>query len=230
MFCCGHCIHQPVIVGREIAMHIEQIVLTFWIAYLIGSIPVAYLVARSRGVNIFTIGSGNMGAANVARAVGGRWGILTWGLDSVKGAITIYLVRQMNPDHTAMATMVGAIGVIVGHNWSVVVMIITGRLRGGKGAAAAIGTWLVFLPLWLVVAAFFTWVGILILTRFVSLAVLTTTGLVSLGLIALVVFGYYDPIYISYLIVTAMIFFRHRENIQRLIAGNERRFGQSAVP
>ena len=211
-------------------MRIEEIVLTFWVAYIVGSIPVAYLIAQLKGVNIFTIGSGNMGAANVARAVGGKWGALTWVLDSIKGAITIYLVRQINPDHTAMATMVGAIGVIVGHNWSVVVMIITGRLRGGKGAAAAIGTWLVFLPLWVVVAAFLTWVGILILTRFISLAVLATTGLVSLMIVALVVFGEYDPIYISYLIVTAMIFFRHRDNIQRLIAGNERRFGQSAAP
>lgn len=210
-------------------MRIEEAVLTFWIAYFIGSIPVAYVIARLKGVNIFAIGSGNMGAANVARALGSKWGGLTWILDSIKGAVTIYLVRQINPDHTAMATMIGAIGVIVGHNWSVAVMIITGRLRGGKGAAAAIGSWLVFMPLWVIVAAFFTWVGILILTRFISLAVLITTGLVSLVLVALVVFGKYDPIYISYLIVTALIFFRHRENIQRLIAGNERRIGQPAT-
>ena len=210
-------------------MRLEYIVLIFWAAYLIGSIPVAFGIARLHGIDIFTVGSGNMGATNVIRAVGMRWGALTWALDCAKGILAIYVARQIAPDdHLGKATMIGAIGVVVGHNWSIGAMILTGKLRGGKGAAAALGTWLVFLPAWLLAAAFLVWLAIVIATRFVSLAVLTTTMLVSLAIAVMVVVGDYEPVYISYWIVTALIFYRHRDNIRALIEGRERRFGTPA--
>jgi acyl phosphate:glycerol-3-phosphate acyltransferase len=210
-------------------MLIEQIVLTFWIAYLVGAIPIAYLVSRLHGVDIFTIGSGNMGATNVARAVGTGWGLLTWALDMVKGVGAIVIARQLISDHTSAVTMIAAIGVIMGHNWSIIVMMITGHLRGGKGAAAALGTWLIFIPPLLIVIAFGIWLAIIITTRFMSLAVLTMTSVISLMIIGLVMVGYYEPVYVNYLIASGLIFFRHRDNIQRLLRGSERRFGESAT-
>ena len=170
-----------------------------------------------------------MGATNVARAVGTGWGLLTWALDMVKGVGAIVIARQLISDHTSAVTMIAAIGVIMGHNWSIIVMMITGHLRGGKGAAAALGTWLIFIPPLLIVIAFGIWLAIIITTRFMSLAVLTMTSVISLMIIGLVMVGYYEPVYVNYLIASGLIFFRHRDNIQRLLRGSERRFGESAT-
>jgi glycerol-3-phosphate acyltransferase PlsY len=69
--------------------HVFQIALVIIISYLLGSIPTAYIVAKTKGVNIFEVGSGNMGATNVIRAMGFWWGILVWAFDSVKGILAI---------------------------------------------------------------------------------------------------------------------------------------------
>jgi acyl phosphate:glycerol-3-phosphate acyltransferase len=199
------------------------------VAYLIGSLPVAYIVGRLNGIDIFKVGSGNMGANNVSRALGLKWGAITWFLDSIKGIVAILVARQLvTPEHYAIATMIGAIGAIIGHNWSIFVMFITGRLRGGKGAATAIGTWFLFIPLQLIAVVMGIWVLIVITTRYVSLAVLVTTALIALLIVTLVASGQYDPIYISYLVVSLIIFYRHRDNIVALLAGKERRLGQKA--
>ncbi len=210
-------------------MDILTIVLMIVVAYLIGSIPVAYIVGRLHGINIFTVGSGNMGAGNIARAVNKTWGGITWFLDSLKGVIAILVVRQFVPaEYQGLATMIGAIAAIVGHNWSIIVLFIAGKIRGGKGAATAIGTWFLFIPPLVIAVVMSIWVLIVLITRYVSLAVLTTTALIALLVVFFVVSGYYQPIYMSYLIVSALVFYRHRDNIKALIEGKERRLGEKA--
>jgi len=210
-------------------MNIGTLLLMVGLAYLIGSIPVAYLIGRLHGVNVFNEGSGNMGAGNIARLINKKWAVLTWTLDSIKGVIAILVARQVMPaDQYALATMVGAIAAIVGHNWSIFVLFITGQIRGGKGAATAIGTWFLFIPPLFIAIVMAIWVAIVLTTRYVSLAVLTTMGLISLLVIYWVADGNFQPVYLTYLVVTGMIFYRHRENIKALLAGKERRLGDKA--
>jgi len=209
-------------------MNIAQIVLSIVAAYLIGSIPVAYLIGRLHGVNVFEIGSRNMGASNISRAVSRPWGGITWFLDSSKGIIAILVVRQIMPDdQQTLATMIGAVVVIIGHVWSIFVRFIIGEFRGGKGAATTIGTWFLFMPLPIVVLILALWLLILYVTKFISLTVLSTLTLMSLIIIGMVATHRLELVHLSYLIVTVIIFYRHQSNIQALLAGRERRISDA---
>jgi len=202
------------------------VVLVIVIGYIIGSTPTAYLIARSRGVDIFTVGSGNMGANNVARACGWRYGGLVWFIDGIKGVVAILIARWLIPDHQAAASMLAAIAVVSGHNWSFLATLITGHIRGGKGAATAMGTLMLLLPTIFVALALGIGALIVIITRYVSLGVLTALAVATAVFVLLVILGTFEPVYLLYMIVTWMVFFRHRSNIVRLVTGTERRFGE----
>jgi glycerol-3-phosphate acyltransferase PlsY len=133
------------------------------------------------------------------------------------------------PDSKAAATTISAISAIVGHNWSLGATLLTGTLRGGKGAATAFGTLLMIAPLHLVVATAVIGTLIVARTRYVSLAVLTTFTLSILWLIVLVAQGLLAPIVLPYAVVlAALLVVRFRGNIQRLLDGTERRLGERA--
>ena len=198
------------------------------LSYLLGAIPMAYVVARMKRVNIFEVGSGNMGATNVARAAGLRWGILAWVLDMGKGFVAIFVARQVLTDSMATATAIGALMCIIGHNWSIFAALITGKLRGGKGAAIAFGAMFIIAPGIMLVVSL---IGSLIifLTRYVSLAVLVMFAVATLWMIVLVDQQAMPPIYSYYSVLVALlILVRFRENIDRLLRGTERRLGERA--
>jgi len=207
---------------------VGQIVLIIAAGYVIGAFPTGYLVGRHLGVNIFEIGSGNMGATNIIRASGGiGWGIFVWALDSLKGIIAILVAGQIMPEHTVTATVIGAISAIVGHNWSLFIALITGRVRGGKGAATAFSTLFMIVPLYIIAAMLVIGGLIVAATRYVSLAVLLMFGMATLWVIVLTTQQLVPWEYAVYLmVIAAMIMFRFRDNIQRLIAGTERRLGE----
>lgn len=208
-------------------MDIITIALLFALSYLIGSLPIGYAIGRLNGVDIFKTGSGNMGANNIARHLGKFWGIVTWFSDSAKGIVAILIARSLVPtEFHNIATIVGGVGAIVGHTWSIAVMFITGRLRGGKGASTAIGTWLTFIPPVVLAVIMSIWALIILTTRYVSLAVLVATALIGLTIIVLVLQQSFEPVYLLYLIVPVIIFYRHRENILALSEGRERKLGQ----
>jgi glycerol-3-phosphate acyltransferase PlsY len=210
-------------------MPIDSVLTVFAFCYLIGSFPTAYLIGRMKGINIFEVGSGNMGANNTARALGIQWGVLVWFLDGIKGIIALMVARAMVPtEHSSAAMIIGAIAVVLGHNWSIFATIMTGTIRGGKGAATASGTWVLLVPPLIIACVLITWTLIVYITRYVSLAVLTAVAVVSIAMIVLVLLDARDPIYIAYIAVTAMIFYRHRTNIRALIKGTERRLGERA--
>ncbi|MEP7291260.1 MAG: glycerol-3-phosphate acyltransferase [Chloroflexota bacterium] len=207
-----------------------QVVLIVVLSYLLGSIPTGYLVGRLRHVNIFEIGSGNMGATNVIRATGGiGWGILVWFFDSTKGMLAMLIAAKIMPEHTVVAMVLAAIAAISGHNWSLFATIITGTLRGGKGAATAFGTLLLFVPFQLIAAMLILCGCIIALTRYVSLGVLMMFGLAAAWMIFMVSQHAVPFEYLFYtLAFSALILLRFRENIQRILAGTERRFGERA--
>lgn len=197
------------------------------LSYLLGSIPTAYLVAKSKGVDIFKVGSGNMGATNVSRSLGFGWGVFVMLVDVLKGIVAVYLSREIMGDPKA-ATTISAITVIIGHNWSLFATLLTGTLRGGKGAATAFGTLLVIASPPTIVVMIVIGMVIVLTTRYVSLAVLTS---LFLGLLWLVILSVQQPdnwVLIYTLLLAALLLFRFKENIQRLLAGTERRLGERA--
>ena len=206
-----------------------QLVMVIVIGYLFGSIPTAYIVAKAKGINIFEVGSKNMGATNVGRSLGFWWGILVWICDSVKGIVAIAFATLVMPGNWAAATAIAATAAVIGHNWSVFATLLTGTIQGGKGAAIWFGTMFAIAPLQLLVAISVLGVAIIAITRYVSLAVLSMCALATIWLLVLVTQHTMPTEYIFYITVVAvMIIYRFRENIQRLASGTERRLGDPA--
>jgi acyl phosphate:glycerol-3-phosphate acyltransferase len=207
-------------------MHIVMIVTVIVFSYLLGAIPTAFIVARLKHVNIFEVGSGNMGATNVSRALGVGWGILVWVLDMAKGMLAIVLARLVLADFAAAATALAAVTSMVGHNWSIFAAHITGKLRGGKGASIAFGTLILIAP-GVVLGISLVGGAILFLTRYVSLSVLAMFTVATLWMLILVDQQMMPPEYRYYsLLAAVLIAYRFRENIHRLLTGTERRLGE----
>jgi acyl phosphate:glycerol-3-phosphate acyltransferase len=207
-------------------MAIETVVVILLTSYLIGSFPTAYIICRLQGINIFEIGSGNMGTTNTVRALGYGWGLAVYILDVLKGVGAMLLARLFVPGEDGSAAMiVSAIAVVTGHNWSIFASLLTGRIRGGKGAATASGTWLLLAPPVLWPVALMVWATIVAVTRYMSLAVLTCVALASITIIFI---RNDDPIYLLYIMVPLMIFYKFRTNIKAIASGTERRFGERA--
>ena len=210
-------------------IQLPQVLLIVVISYLLGSFPTAYVVAKLRNINIFEYGSGNMGATNVIRAMGLAWGLFVWFFDSSKAIIAILIAVQILPEHRALATVIAAVCAIAGHNWSLFATLLTGTIRGGKGAATAFGTLLMIVPLH-VIAAMLVVAGVIIaVTRYVSLGVLLMFVVATVWMFILVTQAEIPWEYAVYsLLLALLIFVRFRGNIQRLLAGTERRIGESA--
>jgi glycerol-3-phosphate acyltransferase PlsY len=204
------------------------VVLIIIMGYAIGSFPTAYVVARAKGVDIFSVGSGNMGATNVARSCGIQYGALVWLGDGVKGIVAVLIARWLIPGSPTAASVLGAVAAVAGHNWSFPASLIAGGIRGGKGAATASGTFLLLAPTFLVALTLALAALIVLLTRYVSLAVLISVSVAAIVIVVLMGIGFMDPVYTVYLLVGYMIVIRHRANIIRLLTGTERRLGERA--
>lgn len=192
--------------------------LAFPLAYLIGSIPVGYLVALWRsGIDLRRHGSGNIGMTNVLRTVGKGPAFLTLLADVGKGALAVLISWKLGGvDGAAL----GALGAVVGNCWSIFL-----GFGGGKGVATGFGALLVLAPLATVPAALvFT---VLVGTwRYVSLGSLMGVLCVPLGVALL---GYPASSLLSSLAIAAIVIYRHRENVRQLLAGNERKIGERAT-
>lgn len=183
------------------------------LSYLLGSIPFGYLVFYfTEGKDIRSLGSGNIGATNVLRSKGKLAGSLTLALDVLKGALPVLYGRA----HFDLPwfVLLGALAVLLGHIFPVFL-----KFRGGKGVASLVGIFLVFyFPALLVfLAVFFI---VLRLTRYVSLASLLATT----ALFFCILFTQVAEASMVVFAMVLLIVFRHRANIQRLLAGNENKF------
>ena len=204
-----------------------QVILVVVTAYLLGSLPTAYIIGRLHRINIFEVGSGNMGTTNAIRALGCGWGVVVALIDIAKGVAGVLVGRAIMADNPIAATVIAGIVVVIGHNWSFFVTILTGTLRGGKGAATALGTALIIAPFQLIAGVCLIGALLVALTRYVSLAVLSMTAIGVLWMLVLIgqhaiawEYGIYT------LAVAALMLWRFRGNIQRLLAGTERRIGE----
>ena len=192
-------------------------------AYLLGNIPFGWLIARARGINLFEHGSGNIGATNVFRVVGKGFGISCFLLDFSKGFIAAGLLPALilPPDqlevHRYMGLVCGA-AAIAGHNWPAVL-----KFKGGKGIASSGGVLAAVAPL-AVVAALSVWILSMVVTRYVSLSsILAATAVIVSGWVL-----YRDDLVVAGVLTVLglLAILRHRSNIQRLMKGEESRFGK----
>nr|WP_217449437.1 glycerol-3-phosphate 1-O-acyltransferase PlsY [Deinococcus sp. JMULE3] len=189
-------------------------VLTVLFSYLLGAIPAAAWVARTRGVDIRTVGSGNSGATNVQRSLGNGPGLAVALFDILKGVLAVLAAYQLDLGLPVMAAC--GVAAVIGHNFSPFL-----RFRGGKGVATTFGAVAALLPV-AGLAFFVIFMTTVWLTRFVSagsilaaVAAAFTAFLVGPGWLGLVVTA-----------LAALLIWQHRDNVNRLTAGNERRFGQ----
>ncbi len=189
----------------------------FWLAaYLLGSLPTGYLLFRLKEKqDIRGFGSRNIGATNVLRVTGWRLALPVAVADILKGAVPVYLSLQLFPE--PWVAYGAGLAAIVGHCYPVYI-----GFKGGKGVATSIGVYgvLALGPLFIIVAVFLL---VIALTRYVSLGSLTAAF--SFPFLVLILNGDTGTAVLGG-VVFALIAFRHRENIARLVKGTERRLGK----
>lgn len=187
------------------------------IAYLIGSIPFALLLAKLAGADLRRIGSGNLGAANVMRASGVRAGVLVALLDMAKGAAGVIIAERLSAGPTG--TALAGFAAVAGHIYPVWM-----RFRGGKGVATACGVFSLLTPA-AVPPALAIFLATVTLTKYVSAgSVLATLAVPPLAY----ALGSPAPSVAAAVAVATLIVFRHRSNLGRLRDGTERRLGARA--
>ena len=186
--------------------------LSLAIGYLLGSIPFGLILTRSAGLgDIRSIGSGNIGATNVLRTGNKGLAAATLLLDGLKGTAAVLICWRFGL-HGALAA---ALGAYLGHCFPVWL-----KFKGGKGVATFLGV-LLGLHWPTMVATALIWIGIAAAKRYSSLAALVSSACAPLLLVA---FGLYETAALA-LVLTALIWIRHRANIARLVAGQESRIG-----
>ena len=197
-------------------------IITAIVGYLFGAIPFAVIIARSCGVDILKVGSGNPGATNVKRTCGKKAGNLCFLLDATKGFLATsfpvwagYLGVKLSGNATTLV-FVGLIAAIVGHSFSIFI-----KFKGGKGIAVSIGG-LLFVMLYPILIGLVVWVVVFYASRYVSLASILMA--VSLPISSVFFFGVNSVHFWVALAIAAIIVYRHRSNISRLLKGTENRF------
>ena len=199
-------------------------------AYLMGSIPFGYVLMRVfRGEDVRAIGSGNIGATNVARKAPGL-GLLTLVLDATKGFLAVVLVSAALPrcvgyiggtpwrDEKSITVVVAALGAILGHLYPIWL-----KFRGGKGVATGVGAFLAIAPK-AVAVVLIIFLAIVIASRYVSLGSIAAAA--AFPLFAFLLYRGEFPLLSLVIMIaaSALIIARHHQNIRRLLAGTEHRF------
>jgi len=181
------------------------------LAYLLGSIPFAYLAGLIRGIDLRTVGSGNLGAANVFRALGKGMGISVMALDIGKGVVAVLLARLITDDPWP-AVAAGA--AMAGHVFPVWL-----RFKGGKGVAVGGGAVIGLMPL-AAVLLLGLWAVVLVTTRYSSLASIVAAAAATPVVWAM---GYPTSRVVFVAVGAAGVLVLHRGNMRRLLAGTENR-------
>ena len=183
------------------------------VSYLIGSIPTGYLVVKIKtNQDIRQIGSGSTGATNVKRVLGKKWFFAVLLTDGIKGMIPVIIARAFFHDTTGLSAVIAALFVIIGHSKPIFL-----QFHGGKSVASGIGTIIALNPLGgIIIAA--VWAIITYISKYVSLG-----SIIAVGLAPFIMYFLKSPIfYIVYCALAAIyIIYLHRQNIQRLIKGEE---------
>lgn len=220
------------------ALHMALLIATIvLVAYLLGSIPFGLIVSKSQGVDIRQHGSGNIGATNVWRVLGKKWGLMTFIADMAKGWIAVLVgqliaanwevhiplphgheqIQKLQPDFAGIAA---ALGCILGHSFPIWL-----RFKGGKGVATSLGVIMGMMPVAALID-FTLWGIVFKVSGYVSLASIMAALALPVLVIALLLTGQLHGWGHFFFAVAAgmLVIWRHRENIKRLAAGTESSF------
>ena len=180
-------------------------------AYLIGSVPFGFLIGKMRGVDVRTVGSKNIGATNVFRTVGKKWGLLAFLCDFLKGFVPTMVAKHCAADVSWLPVAVG-LCCVVGHTLTVFM-----KFRGGKGVATAFGMLVALIPS-LVGIAFLVFVLLFASTNYISLG---SCGAATFLAVAI----WFYPAILAVKVIVALIgvfvVVKHKSNISRLLKGTE---------
>ncbi|MEI8314177.1 MAG: glycerol-3-phosphate 1-O-acyltransferase PlsY [Verrucomicrobiota bacterium] len=190
------------------------------LSYLLGSIPTGFLWAKARGIDIRTVGSGNIGATNVMRVLGKIPGIAVLLIDAGKGFLPVLLAKKLIPGQGTALQIVCCLAVIAGHNWTCWL-----KFKGGKGVATSAGALAAMLPVPML-CGLAVWGVVFALSRYVSLASVSAAAALPIAtwrithdLTSLIFTG----------ILGMLVLYTHRTNIHRLLAGTENRVGKKKL-
>ena len=197
-------------------------------SYLLGSIPFGLIIAKAHGRDLRSIGSGNIGATNLSRAVGRKWAYLCFLLDAAKGLTPMLIAAGFVSLPPTVAELFLALAAgcaaVLGHIFPIYL-----KFKGGKGVATSFGVALGFWPYYTIcaAAALLIWVVAVLLWRYISLASVIASITFPLTLVLLIVliprwnFADLWPLLVAAVAIPVMVIIRHSENIKRLIAGTE---------
>ena len=189
-------------------------------SYLVGSLPFGYLIGRIRGVDLFAAGSGNIGATNVGRVLGRKFGVIVFLLDLLKGILPVAVAGFVVEENHELAKVIAASFAFIGHLFPLFL-----GFRGGKGVATGAGTVLVLVP-GPALAAIAAWLLTVLATRYVSLASIVAV----LVLVAVRIIETASGPATPYCIVgTLLVIAKHRANLRRLFNGNENQLGDGPM-
>jgi glycerol-3-phosphate acyltransferase PlsY len=197
-------------------------------AYLLGSIPFGLIIARAHGKDLRSIGSGNIGATNLSRALGRKWAYLCFILDVTKGLVPMLIATSFISSPPAVAELFLALAVgcaaVLGHIFPIYV-----KFRGGKGVATSFGVALGLWPYYTIcsLVAVGVWAVTVLIWRYVSLASIAASVAFPFSLVLMIIlvprWNFTDlwPLLVAATAIPIMVIVRHRENIKRLVTGTE---------
>ncbi|MDM8335375.1 glycerol-3-phosphate 1-O-acyltransferase PlsY [Wolbachia pipientis] len=186
--------------------------IVFILFYILGSIPFSLIITRIKGVNLREVGSGNIGATNVARTGNKLLAALALLLDSFKGLIAVYIAQQFFYSD-GFYIFASAILAVLGHMFPVWL-----KFNGGKGVATTLGV-LIVLNIHVALMFMFVWLAVFFTFRYSSLA-----SLASITVVVVSSFFLQKDLFSTLLIVAILIFFKHYKNIANLLQGKEHKF------
>ena len=202
-------------------------------SYLLGAVPFGLLIAGSHGIDLRKIGSGNIGATNLARALGKKWAYFCFVLDFAKGLLPTlaagFLLNDIQGATGLWARLAVGCAAVIGHIFPVYL-----RFKGGKGVATSFGVAIGLWPYYTLCAGvvLLVWIIVLLIWRYISLASLIASVAFPVVLVAAIALipGWEMktlwPLLIVAILIPVLVFIRHRENLSRLLTGTENKVFQ----
>lgn len=192
------------------------------LSYLIGAIPIGLILSKSlRGIDIRNYGSGGIGMSNIQRNLGNFPAAVVLTLDMTKSFLPILYVRYFLPDPQILET-ISALGALTGHCWP-----IFAKFRGGRGVATGWGSLLILSPITGIISGIIG-IPIIIMYKFISLGSIigATSGCISMMLLSITRYHSFEYLWYA-LLGNIIVVYKHKENIQRLLEGTERKIGKA---
>ena len=205
-------------------------------SYLLGSVPFGVIIARSHGIDLRKVGSGNIGATNLSRAMGKKWAYFCFVLDVCKGLVPMLVTMRLISHQPGTAELFGwlAVGVaaVLGHVFPIYI-----GFKGGKGVATSFGVALGLWPYFTIAAAaaFVAWVFCVLIWKYVSLGSIIGSLVFPVSLAAAIAIvpewtsTNLWPLFIVGILIPVMVTVKHRDNIKRILAGTESKVMQKKV-